>query len=1632
MSKIISMLVGIFILFHSYGQNTCVNASQITAATTLTINSTSTQNWAFFTATQTQHTIAVWLDADTLFVDLDTVRVYSGSCNSFVLLAQRIPSVGADHVFFDFSGLTIGTTYYINAKRKAPVGCPSCFPVTRALRLYQQTNVASCTDMIINGSFEQNTALPACATSGPVFPPYAIHNAVNWKNPLNPLSSNNNYTLSADYFHTSSGTLTACLNIPPSPRTGQAHGGMVFGAANNANYNEHILSMGTNAPVIAGRSYKLTFYHKRYSGNTPFTPGIYYSNTYQVVSGTGGTFTPSFITPIAGGWNKVDCYITPNFTGTLFFGITALNPTPSLSSNYWFVDDVSMVESAAILSVQNSSFCVPGNIFQNYTASGLTSYTWSISPNTASIIPNGSSCMLNSISAAGTYTLTVSGTTPGGCPSTEQFVINALPRPTVSITPANAVLSCAGNTPTLTATFSPANVTFQWCQSPNPNTQGSVLISGANTASYIPTTNGYYYVVVTNPLNGCTAFSNIVQVTVYPSPVAGILGVVDEQCSAANNGTILAGATGGTQPYSYAWSTNPVQTTAGANNLNAGTYTVTVTDANGCTSSAQATVVTSPPLAAPVVTSDAVNGILCQSQLVTYTVTNYDLNLQYSYTTNLPPVSVNQLTADSWEVDWGGTCQNVRFTVTASNGTVACDVSTMLEIGACCPCTPNATDAIMGGYPGSQTVFDLYNTYNSTGIITNPSPGVYDYNNPNGTLYINGAFLVPNAITLNIINSDVQFGSGASIVVPGTTNSRLNVTGSHLHAGCNDMWDGMRVTGGGEITVNGSLIEDAEKAVYSATGAVITLTDAVFNKNYIGVEYDTYSGDHPGVMTNTVFTCRQLPVGANVALLKGAQTFTDFIQEYPVTNYTGTTLLNPRSGQRSYAGVYVRNNGSAVVSPSTAFVTSFTAARIGTSTGYNDLNVFDYLDYGVYAYYSNVIVENNAFQYITSPQIINPNTPNTGAGVYGVTFSEPGDVWVMRVGGIAGGQTNTFWNCGRGVDLNGYYDTEVSSNLFHSAQVYSPTSITPGYGAYGIFLKSGNSRRTDVQFNEVVNVRNGIALFADAIPASSGQYYKFIGLGTISNNRIAEQPSFGAPVTGAYVQVGMVIQNVIPACTNCLTEITTDRLYVENNVFEQVFNGIRLLNWNKYPRVADNQIGLKYLAPSAAQQNPQQGIRVINTLTAVVYRNTIIGDAQCLTKTNVRGIYASRSASGIWRCNYVQNVGQCLVFEGNCGAGTVFNNYMYDAQDGLVLLNNGIIGAQGSLPSSTSMGAVCDNFWFGPFSHADTYTDQTFVPDTHSPLYIRNTAAPGYIPQVNLTTGFPNTDSYNAPGAIILTNVLSPDWDCNEPAPIAEQGGGEKAQQVKLMEQIVQDELELSGYVAAGQWMDKKEAYGKLMADSSLMDTSAVLQNFYADAPAQSYGKVAEVNDLAATSNLNVVQTAGSALPENTDAEFNHKQVVLLFTKQMEGQTLDSNEVVLLEQIARTCPLYGGTAVYQAQALLCLVKDEVILFEEDCFVPVNNNRKPRTPKTTTAAPELATVYPNPATTQLTVSLESGESTQVVVELRDLTGRVVSNQQLNINNGTGVIDLNTLAQGSYIIHITQGDKAILNQLVVIKK
>ncbi|HLP22137.1 MAG TPA: gliding motility-associated C-terminal domain-containing protein [Chitinophagales bacterium] len=91
---------------------------------------------------------------------------------------------------------------------------------------------------------------------------------------------------------------------------------------------------------------------------------------------------------------------------------------------------------------------------------------------------------------------------------------------------------------------------------------------------------GVYTVTVTDA-NGCTSTASF---TVdQPDQIYLTLLTSKPTCNGASNGSLSVVATAGVVPYTYAWNTTPVQTTASAVDLNPDYYEVTVTDANGCT-----------------------------------------------------------------------------------------------------------------------------------------------------------------------------------------------------------------------------------------------------------------------------------------------------------------------------------------------------------------------------------------------------------------------------------------------------------------------------------------------------------------------------------------------------------------------------------------------------------------------------------------------------------------------------------------------------------------------------------------------------------------------------------------------------------------------------------------------------------------------------------------------------------------------------------------------------------------------------------------------------------------------------------------------------------------------------------------
>jgi len=185
-------------------------------------------------------------------------------------------------------------------------------------------------------------------------------------------------------------------------------------------------------------------------------------------------------------------------------------------------------------------------------------YQWSVA---------GSTNQITGLTA-GTYRVTVSDDSL--CTLTDSAIVSQPQQIVVSATVTD--VSCFGDTDgeIATSVIPAGSYTYAWTNGAN----------GANPTGLAPNT---YAVTVTNP-NNCTGTNTFV---VNDKPVFTLNAptIVNATCFGSNTGNITANPTGGTSPYTYLWS-SPAGVTSQTNaSIAAGSYSVTATDASGCTTS---------------------------------------------------------------------------------------------------------------------------------------------------------------------------------------------------------------------------------------------------------------------------------------------------------------------------------------------------------------------------------------------------------------------------------------------------------------------------------------------------------------------------------------------------------------------------------------------------------------------------------------------------------------------------------------------------------------------------------------------------------------------------------------------------------------------------------------------------------------------------------------------------------------------------------------------------------------------------------------------------------------------------------------------------------------------------------------
>lgn len=498
---------------------------------------------------------------------------------------------------------------------------------------------------------------------------------------------------------------------------------------------------------------------------TGLCPGVY---TVDVSDQGGCTETVTFTiteppqltattssTPAACGNNNGSASVTPSggAGGYTYLwqpsgGIGSTDPNLNAGTYTCIITDVngcSIAPTVTVASTGGLSSTIAGTdalCFGGATGSvtvtpvgGNPGYTFAWTPNVSA---TGTASGL----VAGTYAVVV--TDASGCSSTSSYTVSEPTQLTISSAGFNVTCNsvCDGQVVTIPAGGTP-NYTFLW------NT-------GCTAAACNNMCAGNYTVTVTDA-NGCTATdtANVAQ----PAAIVINTSVQDANCN-QSDGSATAAGSGGTGSLTYQWIGGPA--TATYSNIPSGTYSVIVTDGNGCSDTATATV-------------GNINGVLLASCGITdvscYGLTDGSVNVcasngspgyTYAWTPNVSTTAnASGLAAGSYVItvtDAVG-CQ-ATITTTVTQPPQLLITASSAPSAVCAGTVAQLTATPAGGSPGYTVTWNPGSLAGNNQNITPTTTTTYtvDVTDANGCTADTTVLVTVNAIPVAVFSADTLSG----------------------------------------------------------------------------------------------------------------------------------------------------------------------------------------------------------------------------------------------------------------------------------------------------------------------------------------------------------------------------------------------------------------------------------------------------------------------------------------------------------------------------------------------------------------------------------------------------------------------------------------------------------------------------------------------------------------------------------------------------------------------------------------------------------------------------------------------------------------------------------------------------------
>lgn len=308
--------------------------------------------------------------------------------------------------------------------------------------------------------------------------------------------------------------------------------------------------------------------------------------------------------------------ITNLTAGTYYVKVTGSNTNCTVYKGFKIVNQGNAVSVNLSPSVTSVVRCPSETYTLNSAISPAGSYTYQWYKDNA-IIPGATNASYTA-NATGAYYLKVNGGTCIGQSTTIQMQFQSAPQPVVTVNGSTSV--CSNDSVRLSVPVSAYSITWK---------RNSNVIPGATNASYYASQAGTYTAVYTASSGACFTESQPVVIQIKPAPAAAITPGTDITFCQGNQSTITHAPVIAVETYAWYKNNAPVAGATGSSLLvsSAGSYYITVTGVNGCSSKSVPRLVTVQPL--PVVTlTPAQTVTLCDGGTLTIRAQS---DPQYSY-----------------------------------------------------------------------------------------------------------------------------------------------------------------------------------------------------------------------------------------------------------------------------------------------------------------------------------------------------------------------------------------------------------------------------------------------------------------------------------------------------------------------------------------------------------------------------------------------------------------------------------------------------------------------------------------------------------------------------------------------------------------------------------------------------------------------------------------------------------------------------------------------------------------------------------------------------------------------------------------------------------------------------------------